>query len=81
VNVNEAYAASWTATSSPIGGMRESGAGRRHGAEGILKYTEAQTVAVQRLLPLAPPKWLDERRYETLMTRLLRVMRHIPGLR
>jgi succinate-semialdehyde dehydrogenase/glutarate-semialdehyde dehydrogenase len=58
VNVNEAYAASWTSTASPIGGMKESGVGRRHGAEGILKYTEAQTIAVQRLLPLAPPGFL-----------------------
>ena len=37
-----------------MGGMKDSGLGRRHGSEGILKYTEAQTVAQQRLLPLAP---------------------------
>ena len=37
-----------------MGGMRESGLGRRQGAEGILRYTEAQTVATQRLLPIAP---------------------------
>ena len=35
-----------------MGGMGDSGLGRRHGAEGIRRYTEAQTVAVQRLLPL-----------------------------
>jgi succinate-semialdehyde dehydrogenase / glutarate-semialdehyde dehydrogenase len=81
VNVNESYAASWTATASPIGGMGESGIGRRHGAEGILKYTEAQTVAVQRGMPLAPPTWLAEERYAALMSRLVRWMRHIPGLR
>ena len=37
-----------------MGGMGDSGLGRRHGAEGIRRYTEAQTIAVQRLLPLGP---------------------------
>jgi succinate-semialdehyde dehydrogenase / glutarate-semialdehyde dehydrogenase len=81
VNVNESYAATWTATSSPIGGMKESGVGRRHGEEGILKYTEAQTVAIQRGLPLAPPRFIAERTYAALMPRLLRLMRWLPGLR
>jgi succinate-semialdehyde dehydrogenase/glutarate-semialdehyde dehydrogenase len=81
VNINDTYAATWTATAAPIGGMKESGAGRRHGAEGILKYTEAQTVAVQRGMPLAPPPSMSEERYAGLVTRILRVMRHIPGLR
>ena len=37
-----------------MGGMGDSGLGRRHGAEGISKYTESQTIAVQRLMPLGP---------------------------
>ena len=37
-----------------MGGMRESGIGRRQGAEGILRYTETQSVATQRLLRFAP---------------------------
>ena len=81
VNVNESYAATWTATASPIGGTGESGIGRRHGAEGILKYTEAQTVAVQRGHPLAPPAAVAERTFARAMTRLVRWMRYIPGLR
>ena len=81
VNVNEAYAASWTATGSPIGGMKHSGSGRRHGEEGILKYTEAQTIAVQRLIPLAPPPFLDERLYTKLMSRLVQAIGRVPGLR
>ena len=81
VNVNEAYAATWTATGSPIGGMKSSGVGRRHGEEGILKYTEAQTIAVQRLMPLAPPPFLSEQAYENLMSRVVRVIGRIPGLR
>lgn len=81
VNVNEAYGATWGSTHSPIGGMKESGVGRRHGAEGILKYTETQTIAAQRGLPLAPPPSVSEAAFERWMARLVRIMRHIPGLR
>jgi succinate-semialdehyde dehydrogenase / glutarate-semialdehyde dehydrogenase len=53
VNVNEAYTAAWGSIDSPMGGFKDSGLGRRHGAEGLLKYTEGQTVAVQRV-PMRP---------------------------
>ena len=59
VNMNEAYAAAWGSAGAPMGGFKESGLGRRHGAQGILKYTEAQTVAEQRLLPIDTPRPLD----------------------
>lgn len=81
VNVNESYAATWTSTATPIGGMKESGFGRRHGAEGILKYTETQTIAAQRILPLAPVPGISEQSYGRAMPVLLRVMRRLPGLR
>jgi succinate-semialdehyde dehydrogenase / glutarate-semialdehyde dehydrogenase len=55
VSINETYAAVWGATRSPMGGVKDSGLGRRHGRDGILKYTEPQTVAVQRLAGFAPP--------------------------
>ncbi|MFZ1382286.1 MAG: succinic semialdehyde dehydrogenase [Scrofimicrobium sp.] len=45
VSINEAYGATWGAMTAPIGGFKESGVGRRHGPEGILKYTETQTVS------------------------------------
>ncbi|GAB3414884.1 succinate-semialdehyde dehydrogenase (NADP(+)) [Flindersiella endophytica] len=53
VNVNEAYSPAWGSIDSPMGGFKDSGLGRRHGAEGLLKYTEGQTVATQRV-PLKP---------------------------
>jgi succinate-semialdehyde dehydrogenase/glutarate-semialdehyde dehydrogenase len=55
VSINETYAAAWGATRSPMGGVKDSGLGRRHGRDGILKYTDSQTVAVQRLQGFAPP--------------------------
>ncbi|MFE6149833.1 succinic semialdehyde dehydrogenase [Streptomyces sp. NPDC057889] len=56
VNINDGAAAAAGSIEAGMGGMGESGLGRRHGAEGILKYTESQTIAAQRLLPLGPPK-------------------------
>lgn len=81
VNVNEAYAAAWASVDAPMGGFKDSGLGRRHGAYGIQKYTELQTVADQRLLPLAPPPGLSGAAYMHLLTRLLRLWRRLPGLR
>jgi len=80
VNVNEAYAAAWGSVDAPIGGMKESGFGRRHGREGILKYTEPQTVAAQWGHPIAPPPWLGQRGFARLVTTYLRAARRIPGL-
>jgi succinate-semialdehyde dehydrogenase / glutarate-semialdehyde dehydrogenase len=50
VNVNEGYAAAWGSVDAPMGGMRASGLGRRHALEGLLRTTEAQTIATQRVL-------------------------------
>ena len=46
---------------APMGGMRESGLGRRQGAEGIHRYTEAQSVATQRLIRFAPMLGMSRR--------------------
>jgi succinate-semialdehyde dehydrogenase/glutarate-semialdehyde dehydrogenase len=81
VNVNEGYIAAWGSTDAPMGGMKDSGVGRRHGAVGIRKYTEAQTVAVQRLLPIAPPGIVGQRAWTKAMTAGLRLLRRVPGVR
>jgi succinate-semialdehyde dehydrogenase/glutarate-semialdehyde dehydrogenase len=55
--------------------MKDSGLGRRHGSEGILKYTEAQTIAHQRLLPMAPSLGMDDAAYAAFMSRSLKLMK------
>ncbi|MEV7233344.1 succinic semialdehyde dehydrogenase [Streptomyces sp. NPDC051020] len=75
VNINEGYASAYGSVQSPMGGMKDSGLGRRHGSEGILKYTEAQTVAQQRLIPLAPSFGMDDEKYAAFMSRSLQVMK------
>jgi succinate-semialdehyde dehydrogenase/glutarate-semialdehyde dehydrogenase len=78
VNVNEGYAAAWASHDSPMGGMKDSGAGRRHGREGILKYTESQTVAVQRGVPVGPIPGMPNNRYARLMTASLKALKKVP---
>ncbi|MFJ1745609.1 succinic semialdehyde dehydrogenase [Streptomyces sp. NPDC088116] len=75
VNINEGYASAYGSVRAPMGGMKESGLGRRHGSEGILKYTEAQTVARQRIVPMAPSFGMDDEKYAAVMSRSLRVMK------
>ncbi|WP_327067341.1 succinic semialdehyde dehydrogenase [Kitasatospora sp. NBC_01302] len=75
VNVNEAYAAAYGSVASPMGGMGESGLGRRHGAEGILRYTEGQTIATQRLLPIAPSLGLTDEKFAAVFTTSLRALK------
>jgi succinate-semialdehyde dehydrogenase/glutarate-semialdehyde dehydrogenase len=81
VNVNEAYAAAWGSMDAPMGGFKDSGLGRRHGAEGIVKYTESQTVAVQRLVPIAAPEGVEEESYSRMMSSALWLLKRIPGIR
>ncbi|MFD9456382.1 succinic semialdehyde dehydrogenase [Streptomyces sp. NPDC059985] len=75
VNINDGYAPAYGSAQAPMGGMKDSGLGRRHGSEGILKYTEAQTVAHQRLLPMAPSLGMDDAQYAQFMTRSLKVLK------
>lgn len=81
VNVNDAYSATWGSVDLPMGGFKESGIGRRHGAEGILKYTESQSVAVQKGMALAAPPALGEEKFSSMLSGALRLLRRVPGLR
>ena len=75
VNVNEAFGSAWGSIDAPMGGMGDSGLGRRHGAEGLLKYTEAQTVAHQRLLGFAPPRGVPYGLWAKALTAVLKLMK------
>jgi succinate-semialdehyde dehydrogenase / glutarate-semialdehyde dehydrogenase len=72
VGINDAYHATYGSFASPMGGMKQSGLGRRHGSEGLLKYTDTQTVAVQRLMPITAPAGVSEEAWAGVFTRYLR---------
>jgi succinate-semialdehyde dehydrogenase/glutarate-semialdehyde dehydrogenase len=77
VNINEGFASAFGSIDSPMGGMRESGMGRRQGSEGIHRYTESQTVATQRLLKIAPNFGMKAETHAKLMTMSLRALKRL----
>ncbi|MEI5672016.1 MULTISPECIES: succinic semialdehyde dehydrogenase [unclassified Nocardioides] len=77
VNINEAFGATFASIDSPMGGMRQSGMGRRQGSEGIHRYTESQSVATQRLIRFAPMLGMSDAAYAKVMTANLRLMKKL----
>ncbi len=77
VNINEAFGATFGSIDSPMGGMRESGMGRRQGSEGIHRYTESQAVATQRGIRLSPMLGMSDETYAKVMTAQLRLMKKL----
>ncbi|WP_037575462.1 succinic semialdehyde dehydrogenase [Phaeacidiphilus oryzae] len=75
VNVNEGYAPAYASAAAPMGGMKESGVGRRHGSEGILKYTEVQTVATQRLVGFGPAFGMTDEQYAKFLGTSLKALK------
>ncbi len=83
VCVNDTYV-SWAAMDAPMGGLKESGVGRRHGPEGIRKYTEAKTIVVNQTgyqigtykTALSFSPFL-----ERALTFLLRIWQYVPFIR
>lgn len=45
VNVNEGYRATFSSVDAPMGGVKQSGLGRRNGPEGLLRFVESRTIA------------------------------------
>ena len=68
----------------PMGGIKKSGIGRRHGEHGILRYTQAQSIVrsfrfgggYDRLLAT-----IRSERAAATMLKMVRLWRRIPGLR
>jgi succinate-semialdehyde dehydrogenase/glutarate-semialdehyde dehydrogenase len=75
VNVNEGYAATFGSIDAPMGGMKNSGLGRRQGRDGIRRFVDVQSVATQTGIPIAPSHGLDGKSFTSVMTGMLRVMK------
>ncbi|MEG8181608.1 succinate-semialdehyde dehydrogenase (NADP(+)) [Nocardia terpenica] len=79
VCVDEGYAPAWGSTAAPMGGMGISGVGRRHGPDGLLKFTEPQTVVVTRFLNLDAPFGFSQQRWQQVLMLVARGQRFLPG--
>lgn len=79
VGVNDGYAATWSSYDAPMGGWKSSGLSRRHGEVGLLKFTEPQTVSVQRGIDaFAPFPGMSYDRYHRLLGPMMRVLKRLP---
>jgi len=77
VSINDGYAAAWGSAGAPMGGMKSSGMSRRHGSEGITKYTEPQNVTAQHLVEFSAPFGLTHQRWAAVFTLALRAMKRL----
>nr|BFE86317.1 hypothetical protein GCM10020093_089180 [Planobispora longispora] len=76
VNLNEGYGSAYASYDAPMGGMKSSGLGRRHGAEGLLKYTEVQNIAGQASwLGFEPVLGMTYDKYADTLAGLLKTMK------
>ena len=67
VNVNEGFRASFASMAAPMGGMKQSGIGRRNGKNGLLRFTDARTVGVARFGFSLPSRGRQYKRMAPLM--------------
>ncbi|MEU8247019.1 succinic semialdehyde dehydrogenase [Nonomuraea sp. NPDC048916] len=78
VNINEGYGSAYASYDAPMGGMKASGLGRRHGSEGLLRYTESQTVASQAgWMGFEPPFDLSYETWAGVLSTALKTMRRL----
>jgi succinate-semialdehyde dehydrogenase / glutarate-semialdehyde dehydrogenase len=75
VNINEGYGSAYASNDAPMGGMKSSGQGRRHGEQGLLEYCELQTVASQHVIGFDPVRGLTPKQNSHLLTLLFKTMR------
>lgn len=75
VNINEGYAAAWASVDAPMGGMKSSGLGRRHGVEGLFRATEVQNISRQRLLSFGRSFGMDHHQWITFLAFVVKAMK------
>ena len=77
VNINEGFAAAYGSVAAPMGGMGQSGLGRRHGIEGLLRFTQPQTIARQRWISIGPKFGFDEEQWTKLLSKSLLILKRL----
>jgi len=68
----------------PMGGIKQSGIGRRHGERGILRYTQEQSIARSFAVGGGYDRMLTGVRSDSAvrtMLKFVKLWRRIPGLR
>ncbi len=71
------FAAAYGSVAAPMGGMGQSGLGRRHGIEGLLRFTQPQTIARQRWISIGPKFGFDEEQWTKLLSKSLLILKRL----
>ena len=77
VNINEGYRASFAAMSSPMGGFKQSGHGRRNGPGGLLRFTESRAIGIATGFIKLPTRAKNYPFVANLMFALSRIKRRL----
>jgi succinate-semialdehyde dehydrogenase/glutarate-semialdehyde dehydrogenase len=77
VNINEGYGSAYASNDAPMGGMKASGQGRRHGEHGILEYVELQTVARQRIMGFDRPMGVSAKQFARMITMTYKLLKRL----
>lgn len=77
VCINDSHLVGWAAYDAPMGGVGQSGIGRRHGPEGLLQYTEPKTVATSHAGPLGSVPGVSDGLYARVVTALTNAQRRL----
>ena len=78
VNINEGYRGAFSSVAAPMGGVKQSGLGRRNGPEGLLRFVDPVTISASTGLLQLPR---TAREYEVQAPMLLALARALKALR
>ncbi|WP_138004771.1 succinic semialdehyde dehydrogenase [Halalkalirubrum salinum] len=81
VCINDPYLVGWAALDAPMGGVGDSGLGRRHGPEGLRRYLESRTIATSRIGPFVSPSIVPMGLYARALVGSARLQRRLTRLK
>lgn len=77
VNINEGYRGTFSSVDAPMGGVKDSGLGRRNGPEGLLRFVDSRTISTPTRLMALPHTGREFASVAGLMLALLKVLKAV----
>lgn len=77
VNINEGYRATMASLDAPMGGMKQSGMGRRNGISGIRRFTEPRAIGIASGPISLPSRGYEYKKMAPMMNSVAKLMKRI----